>query len=190
MKGILNICSFTNPFKLIPTQPFRSHSTLSTNPTPTTNTLPQRPTLRSSLKPLTPSSSIPTSKALSLIKSEPSSYIKASILGKLYRLSQQDVLTVPYIKDLRVGDVIRLTKLVEIGSRSFTFRSTDASSTQVTLDRFCQVNALVVEHSRGIMLKTVKKKRRKGYLKTIKNKPYFTKLRISGIEFKCDENSS
>lgn len=82
--------------------------------------------------------------------------------------------------------MIELTKITEIGSRSFTFKSKDSWH---FLDHgFVGVKALVVEHSRGVMLTTVKKKRRKGYLKTIKNKPYFTKLRISEIDFNSDGN--
>ncbi|KAH9823285.1 hypothetical protein DFH28DRAFT_1118689 [Melampsora americana] len=187
MNGLLNFFSLTKSIKSIPTQPIRTQSTLTTNSNLIPTTLPQRPTLRSSLKPLKPTTSIAKSQAQSLLKSQPSYYIKAKILGKFYRLSNHDLLTLPYIKDLKVGDLIQLTKITEIGSRSFTFKSKDHQT--FLDDQWVDAKALVVEHSRGMMLTTVKKKRRKGYLKTIKNKPYFTKLRISNIDLNSDENS-
>lgn len=172
--------------------------------------LPSRPTLRASRAPPEPvSTSIPTSNALSLLRSEPAHYVVAFLLGKRYRLSAHDLLTVPHVRDLRVGDVIQLTRITEIGSRTFTLRAPPTSAahhprretaapastrrrrTARSLthaiqpvgilrpavpaclpEGYVSATALVVEHTRGEMLTVIKKKRRKGYRKTIKNKPY------------------
>lgn len=44
-----------------------------------------------------------------------------------------------------------------------------------------KVDATVVEHTKAQMEETVKFKRRKGYLKTIKTKAMYTRLRVGDI---------
>ncbi|KAG0143530.1 hypothetical protein CROQUDRAFT_48702, partial [Cronartium quercuum f. sp. fusiforme G11] len=145
--------------------------------------LPSRPTLRASRTlPSSPRKTIEQAAALRLLAAEPSHYVVAFVLGKRYRLMQHDTLTVPHARDLRVGDVISLTRLTEAGSRSFTLRAPPAPLSHQPRQGLVSATALVVEHTRGKMLTVIKKKRRKGYRKTIKNKPYFTRLRISSIE--------
>ncbi|EIW79153.1 hypothetical protein CONPUDRAFT_83439 [Coniophora puteana RWD-64-598 SS2] len=117
------------------------------------------------------------SDALNLIRSQPSQYIIASIVGRKYILAPRDLLTVPHLKDVRVGDSIALSNIHEIGSREYTLRGDPTiPSTRVKVD------ATVVEHTKGKMEVVFKKKRRKGYQKTIKNKHPYTRLRIGQIE--------
>ncbi|MBW0499106.1 hypothetical protein O181_038821 [Austropuccinia psidii MF-1] len=188
------------------------------------STLPVRPSLRSGLKPsspLTNVSVIASSSALNLINSQQNHYIIPFLVGRKYRMMVDDQVTVPHIKDLRVGDLVQLTRITEVGSRNFTLRAigngtvghakmetmAPASSrfakssnpktqagetTRVTclkpeiphyLDEgLVNATAMVVEHTRGKMVTVIKKKRRKGYRKTIKNKPYYTRLRLCDIQ--------
>lgn len=84
----------------------------------------------------------------------------------------------PQLKDVKVGDVIRLDKIHEVGSRDYTLRASDG---QFLKADSVHVRATVVEHTKGKMEETVKFKKRKGYKKTIKNKSKYTRLRIGEI---------
>lgn len=75
------------------------------------------------LSKLSSSAPIPTPDAVSLLKSQPTHYIVALFLGRKYLLTQGDTLTVPRMRDVEVGDVLRLTRIVEVGSRDFTIRA-------------------------------------------------------------------
>ncbi|KAI9461421.1 ribosomal protein L21-like protein [Boletus coccyginus] len=119
-----------------------------------------------------------TAAALNLIRSQPSQYVIASVVGRKYILTPRDVLTVPHLKDVRVGDTLHLRDIHEIGSREYTLRG------DPLLPRnHVKVEATVIEHTKGKMEVVFKKKRRKGYQKTIKNKHPYTRLRIGPVQF-------
>lgn len=88
-------------------------------------------------------------------------------------------MTVPRLKDVNVGDVITLDKIVEVGSRDYTLRSSDGE--YLSSSNAVSVRATVIEHTKSKMEETVKFKKRKGYRKTIKNKSKYTRLRIGEI---------
>lgn len=119
-----------------------------------------------------------TASALSLLKSQPSHYIVASIYLRQFLLTARDVVTVPRLKDVKLGDVIRLDKIHEVGSRDYTVQ---ASAGQVLGSDIVECKATVIEHTKGKMEETVKFKKRKGYKKTIKSKGLYTRLRIGDI---------
>lgn len=126
----------------------------------------------------TPSHQYDTTSALSLLKSQPSHYIVASIYLRRFLLTARDVVTVPRLKDVKVGDVIRLDKIHELGSRDYTVQ---ASEGEHLGSEIVECRATVVEHTKGKMEETVKFKKRKGYRKTIKSKSNYTRLRIGDI---------
>ncbi|KAH8093762.1 ribosomal protein L21-like protein [Cristinia sonorae] len=115
--------------------------------------------------------------ALSLIASHPSQYVVASVAGRKYLLAPRDLLTVPRLNDVKVGDVLALSDIHEVGSREFTLRGNPTIPPDAV-----KVEATVVEHTKGAMEVIFKKKRRKGYQKTIKHKQTYTRLRIGPIE--------
>ncbi|KAG9010667.1 hypothetical protein FRB94_010144 [Tulasnella sp. JGI-2019a] len=117
------------------------------------------------------------SSALSFIRSQPSHYAIASLVGRKYLLTPRDLLTVPRLNDVKVGDTLALTDVHELGSREYTLRGDPV----ITLNGTVTVKATVVEHTKGRMEVIVKKKRRKGYKKTIKHKQTYTRLRIGDI---------
>ncbi|KAJ7227053.1 ribosomal protein L21-like protein [Mycena pura] len=129
----------------------------------------------------TPSS---TSAAIDLIRSQPSRYIVATLGGRKHILTPRDLLTVPRIRDVKLGDVVALSSIHELGSREYTLRGNPVlpSSTGV------RVHATVVEHTKGAMEFIFKKKRRKGYQKLIQHKQPYTRLRIGDIEFSAEKN--
>lgn len=87
------------------------------------------------------------------------------------------MLTVPRLKDVRVGDVLALSEIHEVGSREYTMRGNPVIPPEKV-----KVEATVVEHTKGKMEVIFKKKRRKGYEKTITHKQTYTRLRIGSIE--------
>ncbi|KAG8908603.1 hypothetical protein FRB99_004891 [Tulasnella sp. 403] len=119
------------------------------------------------LPPSTPTSTAPTSvqSAIDLVRSQPSHYVVASLVGRKYLLTPRDVLTVPRLNDVKLGDVIALTDIHELGSREYTLRGEPLLPAGTV-----SVKATVVEHTKGEMEFIVKKKRRKGYKKTIQHK--------------------
>jgi len=119
-----------------------------------------------------------TSAALRLIRSQPSQYIIATLAGRRYLLTPRDVLTVPRLRDVKVGDVLALTEIHEIGSREYTLRGDPCISTGLV-----NVSATILEHTKGRMEFIFKKKRRKGYQKTIQHKQTYTRIRIGPVQF-------
>jgi large subunit ribosomal protein L21 len=115
--------------------------------------------------------------ACSLIRSQPNLYIIAAIHGRRYLLAEKDLLTVPRMRDANVGDTIILTDIRELGSREYTLRGENVVETGL------KVHATIVEHTKGAMEFIHKKKRRKGYERTIEHKQPYTRLRIGRFEF-------
>ncbi|CAO1631464.1 unnamed protein product [Sympodiomycopsis kandeliae] len=190
----------------------------------------------------TPITSTPS--ALALLKSQPSHYIVASLVGKTFTLSPRDVFTIPRLRDVEVGDVLELERIHEVGSRDYTLRAQDPMSTRrsgpvaamrravgqgpdsrlaasiastapqqssttgevesplreskswatrlhpsglahvgaVLPSSTVRARAVVVEHTKGALETIVKKKRRKGYKKTIKHKQTYTRVRLEDIK--------
>lgn len=118
-----------------------------------------------------------TQHALDLIRSEPAKYVVAVFLGRRYILSPRDLLTVPRIPDVAVGDVLGLNAIQEVGSRQYTLRGEPTLPADTV-----RVNAVVVEHTKGALEKVEKFKRRKGYRRSLDHKQPYTRLRIGPIE--------
>jgi len=118
-----------------------------------------------------------TLSALELIRSQPSHYVVASFAGRKHILTPRDMLTVPRLRDVKIGDVLTIDRIHEIGSREYTLRGNPVIPLEKVL-----VQATVIEHTKGVMEFIFKKKRRKGYRKTIQHKQPYTRLRIGPIE--------
>jgi large subunit ribosomal protein L21 len=125
----------------------------------------------------TPAAASSPTHALALIHSQPSHYVVAAIAGRKYLLAPRDLVTVPRLNDVRVGDILALSDIHEVGSREYTLRGEPTLPLGTV-----NVQATVVEHTKGAMETIVKFKRRKGYRKTIKHKQTYTRLRIGPIE--------
>ena len=125
----------------------------------------------------TPSSPTNLHSAISLIKSQPSHYVIASLHQTRYILTPKDLLTLPRLRNVSVGDVLRLSKIHELGSRDFTLRGDPLVPPDTV-----SVHATIVEHTKGKMEEIFKKKRRKGYQKLIRHKQGYTRLRIGPID--------
>ncbi|KLO11519.1 hypothetical protein SCHPADRAFT_998845 [Schizopora paradoxa] len=116
-------------------------------------------------------------EALSLIRSQPQRYVVASLVGRKYLLAPRDLLTVARLRDVKVGDRLALSDVHEVGSRDYTLRGDPTLPAGLV-----NVEATVVEHTKGAMERIVKFKRRKHYKKTVTHKQTYTRLRIGPIE--------
>ena len=63
-----------------------------------------------------------TNSAVALIRSQPSQYAIAAVAGRKYLIAPRDLVTVPRLKDVAVGDVLALSDIHEVGSREYTLR--------------------------------------------------------------------
>jgi large subunit ribosomal protein L21 len=108
----------------------------------------------------------------------------ASLAGRKYLLAPRDVLTVPRLKDVRVGDTLALSEIHELGSREYTLRGNP-----VIPHNSVRVEATVLEHTRGRMEFIFKKKRRKRYQKTISHKQPYTRLRIGPVNIAFEQSN-
>ncbi|THH08862.1 hypothetical protein EW145_g2420 [Phellinidium pouzarii] len=118
-----------------------------------------------------------THDAIAYLRSQPSHYVVASLVGHKYLLAPRDLLTVAHLRDVRVGDRLRLSEIHEVGSRDFTLRGAP-----MLPEGLVGVEATVVEHTKGAMERIVKFKRRKHYKKTVTHKQGYTRLRIGPIQ--------
>jgi hypothetical protein len=171
-------------------------------------------------------------EALALLSAQPFHYVVASIVGRTMLLHERDLLSLPRIRDVQVGDVLELDRIHEVGSRDYTLRAQDSANTRskgsatllkrsvpvsnvpetvvslgpslvlpesqswaarlrpgglahkgATLSKdIVRVRCTVVEHTKGPMEMIVKKKRRKGYRRTIRHKQTYTRLRVEAVQ--------
>ncbi|EIW66110.1 hypothetical protein TREMEDRAFT_35580, partial [Tremella mesenterica DSM 1558] len=159
-----------------------------------------------SLPPLLPPQIDPlpttTPSALSLLKSSstPQSglYILARLHSRTYLLHPRDILTLPTLKPVQEpGTKLSLTRILEVGSREHSIRSpaADGKTLRKSLqfspttgkeweyipDWIVKCQVTVLEHTKSPMERLIKKKRRKGYKKTIEHKQGWTRLRVGDI---------
>ncbi|WFD00512.1 hypothetical protein MYAM1_003261 [Malassezia yamatoensis] len=66
-----------------------------------------------------------TEEALQLLRAQPNHYVIASITGRTFVLSESDIVTLPRMKGVQVGDVLELDRVHEVGSRNYTLRAQD-----------------------------------------------------------------
>lgn len=66
-----------------------------------------------------------TQNALRLLRTQPNHYVMASITGRTLILSEADIVTLPRLRNVEVGDVLELDRIHEVGSRNYTLRAQD-----------------------------------------------------------------
>ncbi|KAK7206042.1 ribosomal protein L21-like protein [Myxozyma melibiosi] len=120
---------------------------------------------------------------------KPSSHLYHSLQTPLYAtvklhthkflVSVGDTVTLPFrMKDVEVGDVIRLTQIESLGSRKLTWKGEPFID-----DERCVVRARVVEETKEPLRVKIRKKQRTRRTKHIKSKHTFTVLTISEIGY-------
>ncbi|WFD30499.1 hypothetical protein MSPP1_001520 [Malassezia sp. CBS 17886] len=66
--------------------------------------------------------------ALRLLQTQTNHYVVASMAGRTLLLSASDIVTLPRLTDVQVGDVLELDRVHEVGSRDYTYRAQDPAS--------------------------------------------------------------
>ncbi|PVU93604.1 hypothetical protein BB559_003231 [Furculomyces boomerangus] len=119
-------------------------------------------------------------KSLDLLKKfyeQPNHFATVIIKGRPFTVTKRDLVVMDRIKDLKVGDVIKLTQITELGSKDFTIKGSPYINPELV-----NLQATVVEHPESSLMTIFKKKRRKGYQRTLKHKNQHTLLRVTELE--------
>ncbi|KAK9473514.1 mitochondrial 54S ribosomal protein bL21m [Dipodascopsis tothii] len=104
-------------------------------------------------------------------------YATFKIHSQSFLVTAGDTVTLPFrLKDVAVGDVLRITQIETFGNRNFTLKGAPFVD-----DKVCVVRARVVEHTKEPLRETIRTKRRNRRVKHIKSKHPYTVLRIAEI---------
>ncbi|KAG4306203.1 hypothetical protein PORY_000191 [Pneumocystis oryctolagi] len=105
-------------------------------------------------------------------------YAIIHIYDRPFIVTEGDTVTIPQrLRDVKPGDIIKLTCVSKLGSRDYTLKG------QPYIDeKFFTCRARVLELTKAPMSYFIKKKRRQRRIKIVKNKQDYTVLRISEIK--------
>lgn len=115
----------------------------------------------------------------------PKLYAKVNIFNFPFTVSRQDRVVMHRLKDLRVGDIIKLDRVREIGSPDYTIKGRPWIDS-----KYCHVEACVIEHGRGAKVQSKQPKKRKGHQRNLTIKPLTTTLLIRDIQINPTSESS
>ena len=104
-------------------------------------------------------------------------YAIAEIAGRPLLITKNDKVVVHRLKDVNVGDVVKLDRVRELGSKDYTIKGSPFVD-----EKYYDINATVIEHTKSKLIRIVKKKRRKNYKRTIEHKQTHTVLRINNLD--------
>ncbi|KAJ2160704.1 hypothetical protein GGF46_002062 [Coemansia sp. RSA 552] len=104
-------------------------------------------------------------------------YATVLIKGRPFTVTQNDVVVMDRMKDLELGDILRLNQVTELGSRDYTIKGRPFVNPSLY-----RIEATVIEHPDGKRFTVVKKKQRTAGQKTTHHRNYHTMLRISLVD--------
>ncbi|KAI9322453.1 ribosomal protein L21-like protein [Dichotomocladium elegans] len=104
-------------------------------------------------------------------------YAIAEIAGRPLLITKNDKVIVNRLKDVKVGDVVKLDRVRELGSKDYAIKGRPYVD-----EKHFSISATVIEHTKSKLIRIVKKKRRKNYKRTIEHKQTHTVLRINQVE--------
>ncbi|KAG0311118.1 hypothetical protein BGZ97_012073 [Linnemannia gamsii] len=130
----------------------------------------------------TESSSTPstTPSELSLLRNQLRYYAVAEIKSRPYLITKNDIIVLDRLKDVKLGDVIELNQIKELGSKDYAIQGAPYVSSE-----YYSIKATVIEQPKGKIVETFKKKRRKHFQRRYHIKPLHTLLRVSELEVKA-----
>ena len=99
-----------------------------------------------------------------------------------FTISRQDQIVMHRLKDVQVGDIIKLDRIREIGSTDYTIKGNPWINS-----KFCHIEACVIEHGRGAKVAAKEPKKRKGHQRKVTIKPLTTTLLIRDIKIMSDD---
>lgn len=107
----------------------------------------------------------------------PRLYAKVNIFNFPFTVSRQDRIVLNRLKDVKIGDILKLDRIREVGSPNFTIKGHPWINPQ-----FCNIEACVIENGLGAKVKAKEPKKRKGHQKNSTIKPLTTTLLIRDIK--------
>lgn len=107
----------------------------------------------------------------------PKLYAKVNIFNFPFTVSRQDRIVMHRLKDVQVGDIIKLDRVREVGSPDYTIKGRPWINPE-----YCHVEACVIENGRGAKVLAKEPKRRKGHQRKVTIKPLTTTLLIRDIK--------
>ncbi|KXS10100.1 hypothetical protein M427DRAFT_63033 [Gonapodya prolifera JEL478] len=130
--------------------------------------------------PLNPTSTeaIPAS-CLALLSKDTNLYAIAEIRGRPYHVHKNDVVVLDRANDLRVGDVIRLDTVTEVGGDNYVLQGKP-----FVQNDWIDIQCVCLEHTTGQPM-LIKKQRRRGQRKVVINEQHVTLLRVSKLVVKA-----
>ncbi|KAJ1921224.1 hypothetical protein H4219_000823 [Mycoemilia scoparia] len=118
-----------------------------------------------------------TKNAINALRSENKYYATVVIKGRHFTVAENDVIVMDRMNDLELGDVLKLSQAIELGSKSFTLKG------RPLIDpAFFSIEATVIEHPVGKQISIVKKRRHTGYKNTKLHQQRHTLLRVSKLD--------
>ncbi|ORY04083.1 hypothetical protein K493DRAFT_311509 [Basidiobolus meristosporus CBS 931.73] len=118
-----------------------------------------------------------TVKAVNTLRDQLRYYAIAEIAGRPFLVTKNDVVVVDHMKEVQLGDILKLNRVRELGSHDYTIQG----KPYVNSD-FYSIRATVIEQPKGKQIEIIKKKRRKGYQRRLTHRQPYTVLRISEVE--------
>jgi large subunit ribosomal protein L21 len=107
-------------------------------------------------------------------------YAVINVGGKQHRVSAGEKLMVDLMGDKKVGDTLEITDVLMLGGESYKIGNPLVQGAKV----MCTVSCMGDEGKgvKGEKIRVYKKKRRKGYEKTIGHRQKFTELTVNEIQ--------
>ncbi|KAG0048108.1 hypothetical protein BGZ83_006902 [Gryganskiella cystojenkinii] len=121
-----------------------------------------------------------TSSPLNLLRDQLRYYAVAEIKNRPYLITKNDIIVLDRLKDVKLGDVIELNQIKELGSKDYAIQGQPYVSPE-----YYSIKATVIEQPKGKIVETFKKKRRKHFQRRYHIKPLHTLLRVSELEVKA-----
>lgn len=121
----------------------------------------------------------------SISEEYPRLYAKINIYNFPFTVSRQDRIIMHRLKDVKIGDVIKLDRIREIGSPNFTIKGNPWINPE-----YFSIEACVIEQGRGAKVNAKEPKKRKGHQKNSTIKPLTTTLLIKDIKINSPNESS
>ncbi|KAF9929253.1 hypothetical protein BGZ67_006422 [Mortierella alpina] len=128
----------------------------------------------------TPTSESTPSSPVNLLRDQLRYYAVAEIKNRPYLITKNDIIVLDRLKDVKLGDVIELNQIKELGSKDYAIQGKPYVSSE-----YYSIKATVIEQPKGKIIETFKKKRRKHFQRRYHIKPLHTLLRVSELEVKA-----
>ena len=101
-------------------------------------------------------------------------YAIVDFMGYQFKIQKDDTVKVPYIAEQKIGDEVKLERILMIHNQA------DVSYGTPIIDT-AYATAEIVKHGREPKIIVFRKKRRKGYRKTRGHKQDFTQIKIKEL---------